>query len=570
MPKKPANLIYAVDENPPVGITLLQGIQHVFVLAVYFIFPVIVVNSVNGTNEEAATIIKMSMIVMGLTTIIQALSKGPVGSGYLAPDGNGPAYLSSAMLAAKTGGISLIFGMTLVSACFKAVFSRLVNRLQFLFPPEVVGLVVTMVGIEIIPLGITRFFGLQQSGGAIDPGVFLVAMATYATMVGINIWGKGWLRLYPILIGMAVGYLSSYLSGILTPSDLRHVTAESWISMPHFAAFGWSFDISLLFPFLIASLCSSLKTIGDLTMCQKINDSEWKRSDMKSIGRGILADSLGDTLSGLIGSLGQTTSSSNIGFSMATGVTSRRIAFAIGGILCLLAFLPKLAQVFVIMPRPVMGAILIFVANFMILAGIQIIATRMLDVRKIFVIGTSVIFGLSVFLFPKAYSNVPALLHPIFSSALSLATISVIVLNLIFRIGIAKRNGLVLDTKEKEVMETLRTFMENQGGAWGARREVIKRAEYALSEFMESLIGLQLTEGPVSLEVSFEEMSLDLSLNYKGRPLEFPPQVPSAADLLEDKTAVFRLSGFIIKNYVDRIKTVEKDGRCRVMFHFDH
>ena len=151
----------------------------------------------------------------------------------------------------------------------------------------------------------------------------------------------------------------------------------------------------LLLPILIATLCSSLKDIGDLTTCQKINDSEWKRSDMKSIGKGILADALGDIFSGVIGGLGQTTSSSNIGLSLAAGATSRRIAYAAGGLLCLLAFFPKLAEVFVLMPRPVMGAILVFVTSFMILAGIQIITTRMLDARKIFAIGTSFIFGIS-------------------------------------------------------------------------------------------------------------------------------------------------------------------------------
>jgi xanthine permease XanP len=570
MAKKPANLVYGVEENPPVGTTLLQGIQHIFIMTVYFIFPVIVIKAAGGSNEQAATMVKMSMIAMGLTTIIQALPKGPVGSGYLCPSGNGPAYLSATLLAAKTGGLSLVCGMTIIAGMFEALFSRLVARLRALFPPEVAGLVVTMVGIELIPLGIERFFGLTHSRGGTSRNDFLVALITYVSMVGFNTWGKGKLRLYPILIGMSVGYLSSFLFGILTPTDLDHITEAPLISFPRFASFGWSFDMALVLPFLIATLCSSLKDIGDLTTCQKINDSDWKRSDMKSIGNGILADSLGDILSGVIGGLGQTTSSSNVGLSLATGATSRRIAYATGGVLAFLAFFPKLAEVFVVMPRPVMGAILVFVANFMILAGIQIITTRMLDTRKIFVIGTSFIFGLSVFLFPQAYRQVPQILHPIFSSALSLSTISVVVLNLLFRLGISRHQVLTINLEDKEALENLGTFMEKQGAAWGARREVIKLAESAMGEFMESLIGLNLAEGPVHLDVSFDEMSLEVVFNYEGRLLDFHPQPPTEADLLEDETAVFRLSGFIIKNYVDRIKTEAKNGKCRVVFHFDH
>jgi xanthine permease XanP len=568
--KKPASLIYGVDDNPPLGITLLQGLQHIFIMTVYFIFPVIVINAIGGSNEQAATMIKMSMIAMGITTILQALRKGPIGSGYLAPSGNGPAYLSATLLAAKSGGLSLVCGMTIIGGVFEALFSRLVGRLRALFPPEVAGLVVTMVGIEIIPLGIERFFGLGHAGASISRNDFLVALITYVGMVGLNTWGKGKLRLYPILIGMGVGYLSAFLFGILTPADLGRITAAPWVSFPRFASFGWSFDMALLLPFLIATLCSSLKDIGDLTTCQKINDSEWKRSDMKPIGKGILADALGDILSGVIGGLGQTSSSSNIGLSLATGATSRRIAYATGGMLCLLAFFPRLAEVFVVMPRPVMGAILIFVANFMVLAGIQIITTRMLDARKIFVIGTSFTLGLSVFLYPQAYRQIHPLLQPIFSSALSLSTISVVILNLLFRLGIAKHQVLTVNLENRDFPEQLSTFILRQGAAWGARREVIKVAESAVEEFVESLVGLKLADGPLQVDMRFDEMRLDVGFTYQGRLLDFQPQLPSQADLLEDEDAVFRLSSFIINNYVDRIKAEEKNGACHVVFHFDH
>lgn len=570
MVKKPANLAYGVEENPPLGVTLLQGLQHAFILTAYLIFPVIIIQAIGGSDVQAATMIQMSMIAMGITTIVQALRHGPIGSGYLAPSGNGPAYLSATLLAAKAGGLSLVCGMTIVGGFFEILVSRIVGRLRVLFPPEVAGLVVTMVGIEVIPLGVERFLGLNQAGTRINPNDLLVALITFASMVSISIWGKGKLRLYPILVGMVVGYLSAFGFGVLSLADLAPLGTSAWVSFPSFASFGWSFDLALVLPFLIATICSTLKDIGDLTTCQKINDSEWKRSDMKSIGKGILADALGDILSGVIGGLGQSTSSSNIGLSVATGATSRRIAYAAGGLFCLLAFFPKLAEGFVIMPRPVMGAILVFAISFLILAGIQIIATRMLDARKIFAIGISLIFGISVFLYPKAYSQVPSLLQPIFSSALSLATITVVVLNLIFRLGISKHQVLTITTGEPDFQEKISTFMQRQGAAWGARREVIKLAESAMGEFMESVVGLKLADGPIEADVKFDELSLDVDFNYQGRLLDFQPSLPSETDLLEDEEAVFRLSSFIIKNYVDRIKTEEKDGRCRVFFHFDH
>ena len=84
----------------------------------------------------------------------------------------------------------------------------------------------------------------------------------------------------------------------------------------------------------------------------------------------------------------------------------------------LLAFLPKLAALFAVMPDPVMGAILVYVACYMILAGIQVITSRMLDARRIFVVGIPLIFGLSVDMVPGLYRGVPHHFQPLVASSL--------------------------------------------------------------------------------------------------------------------------------------------------------
>ena len=195
-------------------------------------------------------------------------------------------------------------------------------------------------------------------------------------MVGLNVWSKGKLRLFCILVGMASGYLASFLLGILTSQELSHVTQQPLVSFPFAGHPGWAFSWHLVIPFAIAMICSSLKSVGDLITCQKINDAEWKRPDMHNVSKGILADSVGSVAAGIMGGMGQSTSSTNVGLSIATGATSRVIAFAVGGFLVLLAFCPKLASLFAIMPKPVIGATLVFALSFMVVAGFQIIMIR--------------------------------------------------------------------------------------------------------------------------------------------------------------------------------------------------
>jgi xanthine permease XanP len=569
MAKKPANLIYSVDEKPPLSTLLLLGLQHVSVLSVGWIFVVVIVTGIGGTSEQAESVIQISMIVSGIATILQARTKGPVGSGYLCPMSCGPAYIAASISAGKVGGLPLVFGSVIVSGVFEALLSRVMQRLRALFPPEVTGLVVSMVGIELIVLAAPRFLGFTGAGSSRNLLAIAVALLTLAAMVGPTVWSEGMLRLYPVLLGLVVGYLSAYAVGLLTWPQLNVVLAAPLINLPTRAQSGWAFSLAMLPAFLIASLASTLKTVGDLTLCQKINDAEWKRTDMKSVSGGVLAGSICTIGAGLLGGAGQSTFSSNVGLAIATKATSRHVALPCGIILILLAFCPKLSAVFTVMPQPVMGAILVYVACFMILAGVQVMTSRMLDARKIFVVGISLIFGLSVRMVPGLYADVPDALSSLFSSSLSLATVLVVVLNVLLRIGIRTRVALQLDPRADSA-EKIFTFMQVQGGTWGARKEVIDRATYAMNEFMEAAGTLDLARGKIAAEVSFDEFNLDVNLRYGGVLMEFPQERPTQVDLLSDETGVAKLAGFLIRNYVDRIKSDCVDGRCRVQFHFDH
>ena len=566
---KPANLIYDVDESPGIGALMMLGIQHIFLITIAFVFPVLVVDAMGGTGHDARHLISMAMLVTGIATILQGVNKGPIGSGYLCPLLNGPAFLSASILAGKTGGLPLIFGMTFIGGIFEALFSRVVFRLRAFFPAEVTGTIVTMVGIEVIPFAMKRFVGLDTTHAAPDLTASAVAMITLAAMISLTVWGKGKFRLYSVLIGMFIGYVLAFSLGVLGPEQFKQFGDSPWFSWPAPGSYGITFSTALIVPFVVAALSSALKTMGDLTTCQKINDAKWKRPDMKSIGRGILACATGNLLSGLFGALGQSPSSSNIGLSIATGATSRTIAYATGGILIALAFLPKIAAIFVIMPTPVMGASLVFAVSFMVIAGIQIMLSRMIDARKTFVIGTSIVFGLSVDFIPGIYSSVPDWIQPFFHSSLSLATISVIILNIFLRIGISKTARIEfmpgVDPSDKVF-----AFMQKEGGLWGAMPDIISRAASAINETLEAAASKSVTQGPLQVAVSFDEFNLDVEMTYTGVPMVFPDIKPSEEEILISPEGNVKLSLFLVHWYADKVDSHCKNGLCRIKLHFNH
>jgi len=434
MPRRPPGLIYAVDERPPALTLCLLAIQHIFLMSSTLVLPVVLVSEIGGRFEEVRGIVALSMISCGVGTIVQAMRVRGFGSGFLCPNLVGPNFFGSLMGAAWLGGLPLMRGMTIAAGLFEALFARVIHRVRFLFPPEITGLVVLMVGEALIPLGASKFLGITYPDEPISGVSFAVAAATLFCMVAVNVWGRGKLRLYGVLIGLIGGYVLSLATGLFGAAQLHRVFQAPWVAFPWMAGITRiSFRWSLLPAFLIVSATGALKTMGNLTMCEKVNDADWKEPDIDRISGGLLADSVAVTVSGLIGGMASDTSSSNVALSSASGATSRVIGYAAGGLFVALGFFPKLSALLSVMPTPVMGAILVFVTSFMLLSGAQIILSSGLDARKIFIVGIALVFGLSLDILPELYAGIQGWLRSLFDSPLTLATVIAVVLNQVLR-----------------------------------------------------------------------------------------------------------------------------------------
>jgi xanthine permease XanP len=197
-----------------------------------------------------------------------------------------------------------------------------------------------------------------------------------------------------------------------------------------------------------------------------------------------------------------------------------------------------------------------------------VITSRMLDVRKTFVVGLSLYFELSVEMVPGLFDDLPAVVRPLFGSTLALGTVLVVLLNLLFRIGIKKRKLFELVAGEDGATRILE-FMDTQGGAWGARPDVMKRVGAALVEVYETAVALNLATGPIRIAVSFDEFNVDAEVDYAGQPMMLSRSLPTEAELLRDG-GVASMSGFLISRYADRIRVHSTSGRASVTLHFEH
>jgi NCS2 family nucleobase:cation symporter-2 len=192
----------------------------------------------------------------------------------------------------------------------------------------------------------------------------------------------------------------------------------------------------------------------------------------------------------------------------------------------------------------------------------------MLDTRKTFVVGIPMIMGLSVGLVPQIYQGLPPLIRPLFASSLAPSTLLVVVLNLLFRIGIARRQEIEI-TPGPETTEAIFRFMEKQGAAWGMRQEVATKACYAIDEMITAVRQLPLRSPTVQIAAEFDEFKLEIDVDYEGPELPLPETAPTADEVMEPLGEI-ALAGFLMRQHADEVKVASRDGHSCVHLLFEH
>jgi xanthine permease XanP len=220
------------------------------------------------------------------------------------------------------------------------VLAPFLNRLCAVFPPEVSGLVTFMIGLSGGIAGLLSLLGPHAA--PMLPADWIVGIVTLGTMIALNVWGKGPASMFCALIGLVEGYIASGLTGLIDSHSVSAVAKAPWTGLP-VINFERSFDLAVAAPFVIGSIAAAMKAAGTITICQKMNDADWVRPDMKSIVAGVLADGASTLLAGTAGAFGTNTSTPAVGIAAATGVASRKMTFAVATIFILMGFLPKRA-----------------------------------------------------------------------------------------------------------------------------------------------------------------------------------------------------------------------------------
>src|SRR5215216_5038676 len=133
--KKPVSLIYGVNDQPPAMITVSNAVQQVGIIAINLVYPIVIFRAASASTSTSSELLAVAMLVLAFGTFVQVLRLGPVGSGYMCPSTFTATYFAPSLLAARAGGLPLVFGMTIFAGLFEAALAPVLNRLRGIFPP---------------------------------------------------------------------------------------------------------------------------------------------------------------------------------------------------------------------------------------------------------------------------------------------------------------------------------------------------------------------------------------------------------------------------------------------------
>lgn len=329
----------------------------------------------------------------------------------------------------------MVFGACIAGSFVEIFISRILRYVRKIITPLVSGIVVTLIGLSLVKVGI------RACGGgniALENGTFgsfrYIGLAALVLVIIIlfNRSSNRYLRMSSIVIGLAVGYLVAWFTGII---DFSSVQKFGGFNVPVPFKYGLSFDLSSIIALGLIYMITAIEAYGDITANSLISGEpvEGEKFVRRASG-GILADGLNSMLAGIFNSFPNSIFAQNNGMIQLTGVASRYVGYYIAGFLILLGLFPVVGIFFSLMPEPVLGGATLLMFGTVAAAGIRIIASQNINRKATLVMALSFALGLSVELVPEILCQLPETLRSIFSSGITTGGLTAILSNIFIRI----------------------------------------------------------------------------------------------------------------------------------------
>ena len=357
------------------GKVLILGLQHLFAM----FGATVLVPAITGLN------VSTTLLFAGLGTLLFHLITGRKVPAFL---GSSFAFLGAYGLITASGqdipltyssfGVAVAGLVYLVLALFFKLFG--VKKVMRYFPPIVTGPVIICIG-------------LSLAGSAINNcrTNWFVAIVAILVVIACNIWGKGMVKIVPILLGVVASYLVAMVADPAARATLvAKVSEADWIGLPviwsntAFSIFNKDLDGGMLLTAIITiapiSLATIVEHIGDMCAISSTVDRNFVADP--GLHRTLVGDGVATTLAALFGAPANTTYGENTGVLALSKVYDPMVVRLAAVFAIVLSFCPKFAALIVAMPAATMGGVSLVLYGMISAVGVRNVVENRVDFTK--------------------------------------------------------------------------------------------------------------------------------------------------------------------------------------------
>ena len=404
---------------------IILGIQHLFAM----FGATVLVPAITGLN------VSTTLFFAGLGTLLFHLVTGRKVPAFL---GSSFAFLGAYGLVTSSGkaipltyssfGVAVAGLVYLILALLFKVFGA--KKVMRYFPPIVTGPIIICIG-------------LSLAGSAINncQGNWWVALVAIVTVVVCNIWGKGMVKIIPILLGVLASYIFAMIvdpsarAGLAAAMEAAETSPNSilggWLGLPiiwentAFSIFGKDFDAGMLVTAVVTiapiSLATIVEHIGDMCAISSTVGRNYVADP--GLHRTLLGDGAATALAALFGAPANTTYGENTGVLALSKVYDPKVIRLAALFSIILSFCPKFAALIVAMPAATMGGVSLVLYGMISAVGVRNVVENQVDFTKSRnVLIAAMIMGLAI---GVTYSAAGSISFPIGSITISLSGLAI-------------------------------------------------------------------------------------------------------------------------------------------------
>ena len=417
----------------------ILSVQHL--LAMYagaILVPIIVGTSLKFSAEEIAYLVTVDIFMCGVATFLQA--NKVTGTGLPIVLGCTFTAVAPMILIGQTKGLDVLYGSLLISGILVVLIAPFFSYLVKFFPPVVTGSVVTIIGINLMPVAMNYLAGGEGAKNYGDTKNLMLGGITLLIILILQRFTKGFLKSIAILIGLAIG---TALAGIFGLVDIKQVGDAHWFGFPiPFRFSGFGFDVSSILVFFIVAVVSLIESTGVYHALSEITGRKLERKDFR---KGYTAEGLAIILGSIFNAFPYTAYSQNVGLVSLSGAKKNNVIYGMVILLLICGCIPKLGALANIIPLPVLGGAMIAMFGMVMAYGVSILGNiNFQNQNNLLIIAISVGLGAGISAVPQAFKGLGEQFAWLTQNGIVLGAISAIILNFFF-------NGIKYKQTEENV-----------------------------------------------------------------------------------------------------------------------